>query len=289
MSSPQPPTYYRSRREERRRRARRRGVILLVLAVVIAAAVLLAVLRPWSGVHLPWSGSAGGSASGSTASSADGSLHIVGAEKVWYNGPATLRFRDADGKPVAASYRIDGGEWQQGKRVHVRGPEDHSADGMHTVEARPLDSDGAAAVSVKVGIDTTPPEVTAAAISPERTDGTGTAKLSFTAPAEDGVTVDWAVVDVLDKPVGEHGEPAAPNGAVSVSWAVPKVDGETLGPAPTGCGSGPPTAPATSPRSAPRSPASTRSRRASSPACPRRATRWPSPSTAVRATRGAAR
>jgi peptidoglycan/xylan/chitin deacetylase (PgdA/CDA1 family) len=230
VSSPQPPTYYRSRREERRRRARRRGVILLAVAVVIAAAAVLAVVRPWSGLHLPWSGSSGGSASAASASSADGSLRIIGAEKLWHNGPVTLRFRDAGGKPVAASYRVDGGEWQQGQRVHVRGPEDHSADGMHSVEARPLDSHGGAVVGVKVGVDTIPPEVTAAAISPERTDGTGTEKLSFTVPAADGVAVDWAVVDALDKTVGEHGEPAAPSGAVTVSWTIPTVDGEALGP-----------------------------------------------------------
>ena len=108
-----------------------------------------------------------------------------------------LRFRDASGKPVSASWRIDDGSWQEGKRVHVRGPADHSNDGVHTVEARPLGG-GDVAASVKVGIDTKPPEVTAAQVSPDRTDGSGTVKLSFTAPAEDGVTVDWAVVDVLD-------------------------------------------------------------------------------------------
>jgi peptidoglycan/xylan/chitin deacetylase (PgdA/CDA1 family) len=201
---------------------------VLIVAVVVIAAVVLAVVRPWSGLHLPWSGSSGGSASASTASSSDGALTIVGADDLWHSGPADLRFRDADGKPVAASYRIDGGEWQQGKRVHVRGPADHGNDGMHTVEAKPLD--GGDTASVKVGIDTTPPEVTAAKVAPDRTDGAGTLKLSFSAPAEDGVTVEWAVVDVLDKPVGEQGKPAAPAGAVSVDWTIPTVDGEKLGP-----------------------------------------------------------
>ena len=113
--------------------------------------------------------------------------------------------------------------------MHVRAPEDHSGDGMHTVEARPLGG-GDVAASVKVGIDTTPPEVTAAKVSPERTDGTGALTLSFTAPAEDGVTVEWAVVDVLDKPVGEQGTPAPPAGAVTLQWQIPEVGGETLGP-----------------------------------------------------------
>ena len=161
--------------------------------------------------------------------SSDGSLSIVGAEDLWYAGPVTLRFRDADGRPVAAGWRIDGGAWQEGKRVHVRAPNDHSGDGMHTVEARPLGGSDVAATA-KVGIDTTPPEVTAAKVSPDRTDGAGTLKLSFTAPAQDGVTVEWAVVDVLDKPVGEQGAPAAPAGSVAVDWAVPAVDGEKLGP-----------------------------------------------------------
>ena len=141
----------------------------------------------------------------------------------------TLRFRDAGGKPAAARYRIDGGSWEQGERVHVRGPADHSNDGLHTVEARPLEGGGIAA-SVKVGVDTTPPEVTAAEVSPERTDGTGSVKLSFSAAPEDGVSVDWAVVDVLDKSVGETGSPAAPAGPVSVTWQVPGAGGEKLGP-----------------------------------------------------------
>ena len=110
----------------------------------------------------------------------------------------------------------------------MRGPADHSNDGMHTVEAKPLD--GGDTASVQVGIDTRPPEVTAVKVAPDRTDGTGAVKLSFTAPAEDGVTVEWAVVDVLGKPVGEQGKPAAPAGAVGVDWTVPAVDGEKLGP-----------------------------------------------------------
>ena len=110
----------------------------------------------------------------------------------------------------------------------MRAPADHSDDGMHTVEARPVG--GGDVASVKVGIDTTPPEVTAAAVAPQRIAGAGAVKLSFTAPPEDGVTVGWAVVDVLDKPVGEQGEPAAPSGPVTVAWKVPAVGGETLGP-----------------------------------------------------------
>ena len=42
--------------------------------------------------------------------------------------------------------------------------------------------------------------------------------------------MEWAVVDVLDKPVGEQGKPAAPAGVVSVDWTIPTVDGEKLGP-----------------------------------------------------------
>ena len=203
----------------------------MVIAVVVVAALAVAVAGPWFGhLGLPWpGGSSGGSGSSGGASSADGSLRIVGAEDLWHNGPVILRFHDAAGKPVSASWRIDGGPWQDGKRVHVRGPADHSNDGVHTVDVRPLGG-GDVAASVEVGIDTKPPEVTAAQVSPDRTDGSGAVKLSFTAPAEDGVTVDWAVVDVLDKPVGQKGAPAAPSGAVSVTWQVPSVDGEKLGP-----------------------------------------------------------
>ncbi len=233
MSSPPSPTYYRARRDERRRSLRRRRLIALVvvLVIVVLLAATLALAGPWFGhLGLAWpGGSSGGPDDAGSATSADGSLRIVGAEDLWHNGPATLRFRDADDESVAASYRIDGGAWQEGKRVHVRAPADHSGDGMHTVEARPLGG-GDVAASVKVGIDTKPPEVTAAKVSPDRTDGTGALTLAFTAPAEDGATVEWAVVDVLDKPVGEQGTPAAPVGAVTVKWDIPKVDGEALGP-----------------------------------------------------------
>ena len=229
MSSP-PPTYYRSGREERSRRLRRRRIVILV--VVLAVAVLIAVAVPWFGhLGLPWPGAGNdGPSGGSPATmSVEGSLSIVGAEDLWHAGPVTLRFRDADGRPVAAGWRIDSGAWQESKRVHVRAPRDHSGDGVHTVEARPLGGDEVAATA-KVGIDTTPPEVTAAKVSPDRTDGAGTLKLSFTAPAQDDVTVEWAVVDVLDKPVGEQGAPVAPAGPVAVDWAIPTVDGEKLGP-----------------------------------------------------------
>ena len=113
--------------------------------------------------------------------------------------------------------------------MHVRAPEDHSGDGMFTVEARPLGG-GDVAASVKVGIDTAPPEVTAAKVAPERTDGAGALTLSFTAAADKDVTVEWAVVDVLDKPVGERGKPAPPAGPETVKWQVPRVGGEPLGP-----------------------------------------------------------
>ena len=227
MSSP-PPTYYRAGRDHRRRR---RGIAIVIVIILIVAVLALALAGPWfDRFGLPWPGGAPTDQGGSgAATSADGSLRIVGAEDLWHNGPVTLRFRDASGKPVAAGWRIDGGAWQEGKRVHVRAPADHSGDGMHTVEARPIGG-GDVAATVKVGIDTTPPVVTAAKVAPERTDGTGALTLSFTAPAEKGVTVDWAVVDVLDKPVGEKGAPAAPSGPVTVKWQIPKVGGETLGP-----------------------------------------------------------
>ena len=187
MSSP-PPAYYQTGRDGRRRRARRRrGIALVIAIVVIVAALALAVAGPWfDHFGLPWPGGASAEHSGSgAATSSDGSLRIVGAEDLWHNGPVTLRFRDASGKPVAAGWRIDGGAWQEGKRVHVRAPEDHSGDGMHTVEARPIGG-GDVAASVKVGIDTTPPEVTAAKVAPERTDGTGALTLSFTRPRREG-------------------------------------------------------------------------------------------------------
>jgi peptidoglycan/xylan/chitin deacetylase (PgdA/CDA1 family) len=198
------------------------------LAVV---ALVVAVAGPWFGhLGLPLPGAPSATASdgvGDNTGSSD--LRVIGAEDVWYTAPVTLRFRDADGKPIAAGWRIDGGAWQEGKRAHVRGPADHSGDGLHTVEVRPAGGSDAA-TSVKVGIDTKPPEVTSAVVSPERIDGTGTVKLSFAAPPEEGVKVDWAVVDVLDKPVGARGQPRAPSGPVTVTWTVPSVDGEKLGP-----------------------------------------------------------
>jgi peptidoglycan/xylan/chitin deacetylase (PgdA/CDA1 family) len=227
------PEHYRSRREERRRRLRRRRVSLaaVVLALIVAVVLAVAVSPRLGGLSLPWSGGSGDStaSAASSGASTDGSLHIIGAEDVWYHGPVTLRFRDAEGKPVAAGYRIDDGDWEEGKRVHVPGPADHGNDGMHTVEARPLDG-GEPVASVKVGIDTRPPELSGVTLSPERTDGTGSVKLSFIAPPEEGVTVEWAVVDVLGKPVGEQGAPGAPSGPVAVTWQVPKVGGEKLGP-----------------------------------------------------------
>ncbi len=232
MSSP-PPTYYQSGRVERRRRLRRRRIVVLV--VVLAVAALVAAAAPWFGhLGLPWPGARSDASWGFTGASPNttsivGSLSIVGAEDLWYAGPVTLRFRDADGRPVVAGWRVDGGSWREGKRVHVSAPEDHSGDGMHTVEARPLGG-GDVAATAKVGIDTAPPEVMDARVSPVRTDGAGTLRLSFTAPAQDDVTVEWAIVDVLDKPVGEQGAPAAPAGPVAVDWAIPRVDGEKPGP-----------------------------------------------------------
>ena len=161
--------------------------------------------------------------------SADGSLRIIGAEQTWNRRRVTLRFRDADGKPMSAGFRIDGGEWEEGLRAHVLAPDDHSNDGMHAVEARPPGG-GDAVASVQVGIDTRPPAVTAVKVSPERTAGSGAIRLSFTSPAEDGVIVEWAVVDVLGKPIGAEGEPTAPSGPVSVDWEVPEVGGDKLGP-----------------------------------------------------------
>jgi peptidoglycan/xylan/chitin deacetylase (PgdA/CDA1 family) len=230
VSSPPQPSYYRVRRDDRRRRTRRRRFIVLIVVIVLIVATLAAAAGPWFGhLGLPWPGGSGAAPDNAGATGADGSLRIVGAQDLWHDGPVDLRFRDVDGKPVAAGYRIDGGAWQEGRKAHVRAPEDHSGDGMHTVEARPLGG-GDVVTSVKVGIDTTPPEVRAAKVSPARTDGTGTLTLSFAAPAQDGVTVEWAVVDVLGKAVGEQGAAAPSSGPVSVLWRIPEVGGEKLGP-----------------------------------------------------------
>ncbi len=215
------------RREALRRRRRRRRLTALV-AVLVVVALAVAVAGPWFGhLGLPWPGASSATASGDNAGSRD--LRVIGAEDIWHTGPVTLRFRDADDKPIAAGWRVDDGAWQESKRAHVRGPADHSGDGLHTVDVRPLGG-GDIAASVKVGIDTRPPRVTSVTVSPERIDGAGTVKLSITVPPEEGVKADWAVVDVLNKPVGEQGQPVTPAGAASVTWKVPTVDGEKLGP-----------------------------------------------------------
>ena len=228
MSSPQPPTYYRSRRGGAPPALARPGVTLLVVAVVVVAAVLLLSSAPGPASTCPGPARQAGRRPPQTGASADGSLRIVGAEKLWHNGPVTLRFRDADGKPVEASYRIDGGAWEQGKRVHVRGPEDHSADGMHTVEARPLDS-SAAAASVKVGIDTTPPEVTAVRLAgPHRRDRHGQALVHRARRRRRHRRLGRR--RRARQARGGARRARRPSGPASASWTIPKVDGETLGP-----------------------------------------------------------
>ena len=166
--------------------------------------------------------------SGSAATSPDGALTIVGAEDLWHTGPADLRFRDAEGKPTEASYRIDGGDWVQGKRAHVRGPADHSNDGMHTVEAKPWTAE-----TLRASRSASTPRRPRSPRSRSRpTAPTARARSSFRSPRPPRTASpsSWAVVDVLGKPVGEQGEPAAPAGAVGVEWKVPAVDGEKLGP-----------------------------------------------------------
>ena len=213
-----------ARRPAAGRRRRRRAVAVLLLVAV----VLVVALGVRSGrLHIPRLGGASGAGGGSATSG--GGITVTGAERLWHDGPVVLRFRDAAGKPISAGWRLDGGEWQEGLRVHVRGPADHSGDGMHVVDVRPVGG-GDVATTVKVGIDTRPPKVTGVAVSPQRVDGTGTVKLTFTAPPEDGVSVSWAVVDVLARPVGAKGKPSPPSGAATVDWQVPSANGEKLGP-----------------------------------------------------------
>ena len=259
MSSPQPPTYYRSRRDERRRRARRRGVIVVIVAVGSSppSSWRSSVLGRASTCRGP--ARPGGSRLRLDRLQLDGALTIVGADDLWHSGPADLRFRDADGKPVVELTASTAGSGSRASAPTYEVPPT-TATTACTRSRRQAAGRRETQASVKVGIDTTPPEVTAAKVAPDRTDGAGTVTLSFSAPAEDGVTVElgggrrartsrWA---------SRASSPRPPASSAS-TWTIPSVDGEKLGPgtyflsvwrAATG--------PATSRRSAPPSPASAR-------------------------------
>ncbi len=221
------PSRFAERREALRRRRRRRRRLAAVAAALVVVA-LVAVIGPWFGhLGLLWPG---GGAGASSAAGDEGPVRVSGADGAWHAEPVTLRFRDPEGEVIAAGWRLDGGAWREGRVARVPAPADHSGDGVRTVDVRPIGSTDVTG-SVEVRIDTTPPEVGAVKAAPDRIDGVGDVRLLFAVePGEEGVTVEWAVVDALDKPVGEHGEPQAPSGPVSLTWKARTAEGEPLGP-----------------------------------------------------------
>jgi peptidoglycan/xylan/chitin deacetylase (PgdA/CDA1 family) len=217
------PHFYRSRSRERRRRARRR--LILTAALVAAAVLIVAAVGPWFGhLGLPWPG--GGVAAGGETTAG---VSVSGADDAWHSAPVELRFRTPGGDRTTAEWRVDGGAWRESRKARVAAPVDHGNDGEHVVEVRTVG--GREVASYTVRIDTTPPEITAVSLSPDRVSAAATLKMGFDVPADQtGVTVDWAVVDTLGKAVGERGTPHPAAGPETVDWAARSALGGALFP-----------------------------------------------------------
>jgi len=184
--------YDRSRSRERRRRTRRR--LFLTAAAVAAAFLIVAAAGPWFGhLGLPWPGGAVAPGGQTVAG-----VSVSGADDAWHSAPVELRFKTPAGDPATAAWRVDGAAWRESRKARVAAPLDHGNDGEHVVEVRALG--GGPVITYHVRIDTTPPEITAVSLSPDRISAAETLKLGFDVPTDPaGVRVDWAVVDTLGR------------------------------------------------------------------------------------------
>ena len=187
--------------------------------------MIVAAAGPWFGhLGLPWPGG-GGVAVVKTAAG----VGVSGGDESWHGTPVVLSFRTPGGDPMVAEWRVDGGDWRQSRKARVAAPADHANDGEHVVEVRAVG--GAAVSSYTVSIDTTPPEIAGVSVSPDRVSAAATLELGFDVAAEQaGVTVDWAVVDTLDRVVGQRGAPHPAAGPETVDWAASSASGGALFP-----------------------------------------------------------
>ena len=183
-----PPT---SPRRPPRRRRRRRSVWPRVLAVVAVVAVVAIVLVavPWFGhLGLPWPGG-GATAEGSSGTpgatpTATVSGITIATDEGRHDGKVLVRFTTADGDPVAAQWRVDGGDWHTGKIAYVAAPKDHSRDGDHVMEVRA--TGGGSTVKYTVIVDTAAPDVTWITAKPDRIDGPARAQAGLRRPRREG-------------------------------------------------------------------------------------------------------
>ena len=215
--------YDRSRSRERRRRTRRR--LFLTAAAVAAAFLIVAAAGPWFGhLGLPWPGGAVAPGGQTVAG-----VSVSGADDAWHSAPVELRFKTPAGDPATAAWRVDGAAWRESRKARVAAPLDHGNDGEHVVEVRALG--GGPVITYHVRIDTTPPEITAVSLSPDRISAAETLKLGFDVPTDPaGVRVDWAVVDTLGQAVGKRGTPHPAAGPETVDWAARSTSGGALFP-----------------------------------------------------------
>jgi len=88
---------------------------------------------------------------------------LIGADGQWHADAQQLSLSAVDGPDgsgvASTAYRVDGGEWKSGTLVTVGAPDDHSKDGVHTVEYYSTDGAGNAEShhTGRVRIDTLAP------------------------------------------------------------------------------------------------------------------------------------
>ena len=206
-------------------------VVTGVVVLVAVAAVLVA--GPWFGhLGLPWPG-AGATAEGSSGGpgatpTATVSGITIATDEKRHDGKVLVRFTDDAGQPVAARWRVDGGQWHTGRIAYVEAPGDGSHDGEHAMEVKAVD--GGATVTYAVVVDTAPPQLTAVAAAPDRIEAAAELELTYDAKAEEGVTVTWAMLDSLGRETGEQGSPHPAAGRETVTWAAEDEKGGALFP-----------------------------------------------------------
>ena len=205
-------------------------VVTAAIVVVVVAGVLVA--GPWFGhLGLPWPGGATAQGSGGTPGptpTATVSGITIATDRERHDGKVLVRFTAEGGEPVAAQWRVDGGDWHTGRIAYVVAPRDHSRDGEHVMEVKA--AGGGDTVKYTVVVDTTVPEVGAVAASPDRIDGPAQLELTYDVPAQEDVTVTWAVVDSLGRKTGEQGSPHPAAGSETVTWAAKDEKGAALFP-----------------------------------------------------------